>query len=208
VNFNGVSAFSDSLSVHACDFPSQPPAPVRIDGTTTTLFLGWSFPADDGGCPLTGFHLYRDDGNDGLISIEIDPLAINDIPTLNNHQVTFSSSDTGKQFRFRLSVDNAEGTSISRVAAFIIAQVPDKPISVPTFDIAESDANNMLIYIEPFSDAMSGGSAVLGYEIQMDDGQTGQFHTVMGSTLQRPDLMSLETQIWVSNLMKGVVYRV
>lgn len=70
---------------------------------------------------MTGFHLYRDDGAGGLISIEVDPVSVNGVPTLTQHLVTFDAADTGKQFRFRLQADNAEGYKMSRVAAFIIA---------------------------------------------------------------------------------------
>lgn len=55
---------------------------------------------------------------------------------------------------------------------------------------------------------MNGGSTVLGYEVQIDDGNTGEFRTVMGSTLDHPDQMSLETKVLVSGLTKGLVYRV
>jgi len=38
---------------------------------------------------------------------------------------------------------------------------------------------------------------VLGYEIAMDNGNTDDFKTVMGSTLDHPELLSLETQVLV-----------
>lgn len=47
---------------------------------------------------------------------------------------------------------------------------------------------------------MNGGSGVLGYEVQIDDGNAGDFQTVLGSSLDKPELMSLETYVWVSNL--------
>jgi len=47
--------------------------PYRISGSRTILKLRWKIPDDNGGCPLTGFNLYRDDGNGGTISTEVDP---------------------------------------------------------------------------------------------------------------------------------------
>lgn len=55
---------------------------------------------------------------------------------------------------------------------------------------------------------MNGGSGILGYEVQIDNGLTGDFRTVLGSALNTPDFMSLETQVLVKNLSKGVIYRV
>jgi hypothetical protein len=43
----------------------------------------------------------------------------------------FLASETGKQFSYQLKVSNAEGSALSRVAAFILADVPDKPTILP-----------------------------------------------------------------------------
>ena len=95
---------------------------MRISGTKTSLLLGWSQVDDNGGCPVTGYRLFRDDGNSGSISIEVDPSEVNDKPTLTQHDVTFDATQTGLFFRFQLAAENAEGSSLSRVGSFIIAQ--------------------------------------------------------------------------------------
>jgi hypothetical protein len=63
INFNGDSEMSDALTKYSCLLPGTPEVPYRVSGTRTELTLRWSVPADDGGCPLTGFNLYRDDGS-------------------------------------------------------------------------------------------------------------------------------------------------
>ena len=125
VNFNGDSERSDALTKFSCLLPDTPDVPFRVSGTRTELTLRWSVPTDDGGCPLTGFNLYRDDGNQGTVSVEVDSDQIQSRPSLVEHKVLFVAGDTGKQFRFQLQASNREGSSISRVAAFIIADVPD-----------------------------------------------------------------------------------
>ena len=49
------------------------------------MVVNWTSPADDGGCPITGYALYRDDGITEIPLIEVntgnDPLVRN-IPTL------------------------------------------------------------------------------------------------------------------------------
>ena len=43
----------------------------------------------------------------------------------------FLASETGKRYRYQLKVSNTEGSSISLVASFIIADKPDKPTILP-----------------------------------------------------------------------------
>lgn len=58
---------SDPLVKYSCAKPDMVSAPVRITGDRTDLMLGWTIPENDGGCPLTGFNLYRDNGAGGSI---------------------------------------------------------------------------------------------------------------------------------------------
>jgi len=145
VNFNGLSEASDLLTVHACVRPSAPSAPKRVEGTSTSITLSWTAPADDGGCTLTGYKLMRDTGQ-GLtdpIAVEVDPLAINDRPTLTQHQVDLSSDETGLQVRFRVIAINLEETSASAIASFTIAGLPNKPPGLVTFRYAETPYLNL-----------------------------------------------------------------
>lgn len=67
---------SSPLVKYSCINPDQPLPPQRIAGDRTDLTLRWKIPIDNGGCPLTGFNLFRDDGAGGTISIEVDPISI------------------------------------------------------------------------------------------------------------------------------------
>ena len=44
--------------------------------------------------------------------------------------------------------------------------------------------------------------------MQIDDGRSGPFVTVLGADLDQPELMTLETQVTVNGLTKGFIYRV
>ena len=125
--------------MYACNFPAQPEPPSRISGTKTSVLLGWSQVNDNGGCPITGYHLYRDNGDSGSISIEVDPAEVNNKPTLTQYNVVFDSTKTGSYFRFQIAASNAEGSTLSRVGAFIIAQQPDKPLETPTHDPTQAN---------------------------------------------------------------------
>jgi len=64
---------SDALVKYSCLVPGRPEVPKRVSGTRTELVLKWQIPEDDGGCALTGFKLYRDNGDQGVLSLEVDP---------------------------------------------------------------------------------------------------------------------------------------
>ena len=84
-NYNGEGALSTELSTFACISPSNMAAPTRISSTLTSLMLNWSSPTDDGGCPITGFAVFRDDGAGSDINVEVNSALdtnIRDKPTL------------------------------------------------------------------------------------------------------------------------------
>ena len=85
----------------------------------------------------------------------------------------------------RASTTNAKATDdhwvrFLRLAA-ILAGVPSKPVDVPLND--PSVTNDKIIKVT-FADPEpeDNGSALLSYELQMDDGITGDFVTIMGGT--------------------------
>lgn len=68
INYNGPSILSPVLASYSCVAPSQPNAPSLVSSTQTTLTLSWAPPSDYGGCALTGYELYVDNGVGGLIN--------------------------------------------------------------------------------------------------------------------------------------------
>lgn len=70
---------------YACNLPTISEAPYKVATTVSSITLGWNEPANDGGCPITGFAVFRDDGAGGNVTTEVnqanDPL-IRGIPTL------------------------------------------------------------------------------------------------------------------------------
>lgn len=47
----------------------QPPH--KISSQPDSLVLGWTDPIESGGCPITGFAIYRDDSVGGEVTVEV-----------------------------------------------------------------------------------------------------------------------------------------
>jgi hypothetical protein len=79
-------------------------APTRLDSTATTFTLAWSQASDDGGCAVTGYAVFRDDGSGSAINIEANSVGdtnIRDKPALFSAVVSnFIGSDTGLSFYY------------------------------------------------------------------------------------------------------------
>jgi hypothetical protein len=64
LNYNGKSEPSIPFTFNACTPPQNIDQPTRVDllSTTNHLTIAWQPPHNDGGCPVTGYAVYRDDG--------------------------------------------------------------------------------------------------------------------------------------------------
>ena len=50
-------------------------------------------------------------------------------------------------------------------------------------DYSQADDQSLFLQLTPFTADMNGGSEVIGYQMQIDDGRSGPFVTVMGADL-------------------------
>ena len=85
--------------------------------TTNHLTIAWLAPHDDGGCPVTGYAVYRDDGTGNQIFTEVnipnDP-AIRNNPVLRQVSITnLPALSEGKIFQVKVTVFNREGSAQS-----------------------------------------------------------------------------------------------
>ena len=86
--------------------------------------------------------------------------------------------------------------------------MPDTPTVVPWKVQDYSDNTSMLVRIQPLTELQKGGSEIISYQIQVDDGQAGDFTIVLGDNAEEdPNLISLETEIKLSNLLQSATYR-
>ena len=114
----------------------QPPILEKVDRTSFSIV--WDLPSSNGGCPITGYAIYRDDGAGGLIVTPVDAESVAENPFVFEHTASLTSADTGKTFRVKVEAINGYGTNISPALQFVLADVPGKPTPAPKVDITNT----------------------------------------------------------------------
>jgi hypothetical protein len=128
------------------------------------MTLSWSAPASNGGCPITSYHIFMDDGNGGSFA-EVSSTQVNGIPSLRSYTISFSSAQTSLTFRFYMAVDNSLGTYTTSIVSYILAAVPNQPPTAPTVDLTQTTAHQIAVQYPSLSISLNGGSAILSYEL-------------------------------------------
>jgi len=206
-NSNGNSLASVSTTLYACDIPAGLAAPEYLssDKTLLTISLSWNSPIDDGGCPITGFEVYVDNGSTGIPTTKVLSVADND-PSINSATVTFIDPDpngpgtiVGALYTFSVRSINQAGYIESQTTKIALASLPSKPITAPQSDTTVTNTQKLKVLIAVFDNTLSGGSPITRYEVQIDDGNNGKFTSIF--TLS-PSLT------FVSGISRGEKYRV
>ena len=203
LNFNGASQNSSVLSFNACLPPSGLIAPWRTDSTTTSISLRWAEPVRDGGCPVTGYAVFRDDGLSSDPTTEVntalDP-AVRGIPTLRDLVVTdLPVGREGEYVRFSVRAYNREGfVDSASYSAVLHAAVPGAPPSPPVLEGIGSNSTQMTISLPELVGVDTGNSDIQAYSLEVDDGLAGDFVAAAGPS------MSVELVVPAT---RGLTYR-
>jgi len=161
-NFNGEGDFSDELLTYACVAPSDVQKPSRVSSTTTSFTIEWQQPSEDGGCPLTGYAVFRNDGHYGPIDTEVNSSNdsnVRDKPTLRQLTITdYPSSPLGKTFQYQVEAFNIVGSSLSNTASFVFAAVAPAPTTGPVNDPLVTSSEQIRVeFAEMATAAETGG---------------------------------------------------
>jgi hypothetical protein len=201
IDFNGEGAKSTELSIHACTAPSGVPRPQRVSSTSSQIVIKWDNVTSTGGCPITGYAVYRDAGDKSDATTEVntasDP-AVRDNPSLHELTVTnFPSSMEGESFRFRIQAFNVEGSAYSETASFVLAGVPQAPSVDPIEETDETTSSQVALRLTSMTSlAETGGSPILLYEVAMKS--DGVWNVIQNST-------SIHVTV-TDNIEEGKVY--
>jgi hypothetical protein len=86
INFNGLSDPSQPASFYVCSSPSDFAKPEVIEQNRLEITIQWRPPQDDGGCSITSYVVYRNDGLGGPITEEVNEIndsLVRNLPSLN-----------------------------------------------------------------------------------------------------------------------------
>jgi len=172
--------------------------PILEDITETTFTITWTPPSDDGGCSVTGYGIFRDDGAGGTITTEIDAGTVNNDPSLFQHAVTLAGTFTGLTMRVKVTAYTAQSQVDSPSLTFVLADTPGTPTPAPYLKMSESTTSQMEIIFSN-SNTDDGGSPVILLELQMDDGSQGDFQSILNTTYL--------TQLTITDVQRGSYYR-
>lgn len=158
-NYNGAGlTWSPAASFKSCTIPKGVPIPLVTEQSLTQLAFAWSEPADQGGCQVTAYELFLDDGAAGAFSSK--HLGPSHIKTA---VVPLNAALLGSGFRYRLEAVNAIGRGASLAGFALFAAVPSSPAAGPVSDPAITGKDRIKVTWSSTTGAATGGSEVLSY---------------------------------------------
>jgi len=182
LNANGPSTASAEASFIICVAPTGMDSPVLSAVTKLTMTLSWTSPSEDGGCPITSYSIFINDGAGGSTFTEIDAGVVNNNPSLREHTLTFTGADTSKEYKFYMTAENIIDTVTSETVAFTLAATPDKPSTSPTVVLSSTTAYSITVSYAALSPAENGGSTILSYEVAIYNLTTGSWVSLVGGS--------------------------
>ena len=87
-------------------------------------------PLFTGGCRISGFAIYRDDGNNGDINIKVDGAVLDGKSSILQHTAELLGY-SGASFHVKVVAYNQIGSAESKGLHFILADVPGQPTPPP-----------------------------------------------------------------------------
>ena len=92
----------------------------------------------------------------------------------------FPANTGGNPFRFKITVYNREGETDSGIASYLLAGVPNTPTLSPQLVRSLTNITHIGAELPLIPDNLNGNSAIISYQLDIDDGEGGSFRPVGG----------------------------
>ena len=205
VGFNGAGTESTTYSFYSWVTPFGFAAPTGV-GSSTSITITWTESQNNGGWPITGYAIYRNERDGSSATTEVNSsndVLIRNNPSLRTAVITyFPSSSVGKTFLFRIIVFTYDSSWNSPGLLIKLAGPPGKPLSPPTLIQDETNTSKISVQMAQVSD--TGGDPIFTYNLQINDGKGGSFVSVAGESTR-----SLQSYYTITEgIVRGLHYRI
>ena len=113
-------------------------APKRLTSTTSSITVTWTAPESDGGCDISSYAVFVDDGAGGnFVEVnEVEDPLVRYIPGLSQLLITspFDTAVPGTDYRVYVEAFNVDGSLASEIATITLGDVPSPPAATPRKD--------------------------------------------------------------------------
>jgi hypothetical protein len=131
-----LSVASPISTFYSCRTATGFATPTYVSSTSATISIAWTKPTYDGGCPVLGYHLFRNgghtlDSNTEDVTIEVTAMAT-DNPSVVSFTVDLQAGTVGLIYKFRVSTYNFNGDTVyTNSLSVALASLPTKPDTPP-----------------------------------------------------------------------------
>lgn len=127
------------------------------------------------------------------MTIEVNDM-VNTNPSITSHTVDLTDDGViGSVYYFKARALNYAGYLDSGSLAVALASLPDQPVTPPESDELITNTSRLGVSITLFDETNNGGSPILIYNLQYDDGNRGDFQ----------DIYTLSPSTIISNIISG-----
>ncbi len=173
-NINGNSSWSPVVYIKAATAPSRPPSPLFKTATSTSVTLYLYSSTETRGGEITALEVWRNGGGNSLVFTKLASLP----NSAKEYEIVVADHPgmvVGTIYKFKVRTENDHGVSeYSDEIDAAASSFPAKP-NAPTQILAESSTNYITLQWSMSADTEL---PVLGYAINMDDGNGGNFKNV------------------------------
>eukprot|EP00698_Gefionella_okellyi_P025351 TRINITY_DN9247_c0_g1_i2.p1 TRINITY_DN9247_c0_g1~~TRINITY_DN9247_c0_g1_i2.p1 ORF type:complete len:792 (-),score=165.34 TRINITY_DN9247_c0_g1_i2:881-3256(-) len=183
VNLAGSTAGTPVTVITVVTAPSTPATPTVTDRTTESIAVSWTAPSSNGGSAITSYTLQQATATGSFSTV------------FTGNALSFNSTGLTHNTTYRYQVAATNGASLtssfsSIVTATTVAIIPPTVPGAPTDPQSTTGAVTWMLIT--WSASTSGGTPILSYTLQVDDGNNGPLNSVYTGATASFNLTNLQ----------------